>query len=90
MADEAPQFRIERLTMAYGDRVVQRAIDFAIGRGERFVIMGDSGCGKSTLLKHMIGLIEPAAGRILFEDVDLWQLGERDRNRLLRRFGVLY
>ena len=42
---------VRRLTMAYGDFVVQRDLDFEIARGEVFIIMGDSGCGKSTFLR---------------------------------------
>ena len=67
-ADVPPEeiFRIENLTMAYGDYVVMRDLNFTVGRGEIFFIMGGSGCGKSTLLRHMIGLIKPAKGTIFF------------------------
>ena len=35
--------RVEDLTIAYGDFVVQRDLSFSIGRGEVFIIMGGSG-----------------------------------------------
>ena len=57
---------IRDLTMAYGSLVIQRDLNFDINRGDIFVIMGGSGCGKSTLLKHMLGLIQPARGDILY------------------------
>ena len=47
---------ISNLTMAYGDFVVMRDLNFTINRGDIFIIMGGSGCGKSTLMRHMIGL----------------------------------
>ena len=50
------------LTMAYGDFVVQRDLNFTINRGDIFIIMGGSGCGKSTLMRHMIGLKAPGGG----------------------------
>lgn len=81
---------VESLTMAYGDFVIQRGLDFTIGRGDIFVIMGDSGCGKSTLLRHLIGLKAPAEGRILYEGQSFWDAGEAERERLQRRFGVLF
>jgi phospholipid/cholesterol/gamma-HCH transport system ATP-binding protein len=81
---------VRGLTMAYGDFVVQRNLDFEIRRGEVFVIMGDSGCGKSTLLRHMIGLRRPAKGRVLYEDRSFWDAEPSERARLMRRFGVLY
>ena len=49
--------RVRDLTMAYGSFVLMRDLDFEIGRGDIFVIMGASGCGKSTLLRHMVGAI---------------------------------
>jgi phospholipid/cholesterol/gamma-HCH transport system ATP-binding protein len=76
--------------MAYGSFVIQRDLTFSIQRGEIFVIMGGSGCGKSTLLRHLIGLIEPAAGNIIINGQDFWQNTPEERDRLLRRMGVLY
>lgn len=81
---------VRDLTMAYGSFVIQRDLTFDIQRGEIFVIMGGSGCGKSTLLRHLIGLIEPAAGSILINGQDFWQNTQEEREQLLRRMGVLY
>jgi glycine betaine/proline transport system ATP-binding protein len=53
-----------------------RDASLAIRTGEIFVIMGLSGSGKSTLVRCMSRLIEPTAGRILFEDEDLLSLSE--------------
>ena len=52
--------------------------------------MGGSGCGKSTLLKHMVGLIRPARGRVLYDDSSLWDIGEEQRQTIMRGIGVLY
>lgn len=81
---------VRDLTMAYGDFVIQRDLNFTIGRGEVFIIMGGSGCGKSTLLRHMIGLKEPAKGEVLFGRHNFWAADPAERDRLMRRFGVLY
>lgn len=83
-------FRIENLTMAYGDYVVMRGLNFSVKRGEIFFIMGGSGCGKSTLLRHMIGLIKPAAGTIYFRGENFSDAPEREKTAMLRQFGVLY
>jgi phospholipid/cholesterol/gamma-HCH transport system ATP-binding protein len=82
--------RVSGLTLAYGDFVVMRGLDFAVRRGEIFIIMGGSGCGKSTLLRHLIGLKPPAAGTVYFDHSDLWQADPEERSRLLLRMGVLY
>jgi phospholipid/cholesterol/gamma-HCH transport system ATP-binding protein len=84
------QVEVNDLTMAYGERVIQRDLSFAIPKSAIFVIMGDSGCGKSTLMRHMIGLNRPAKGDVLYDGEPLWAGEDEDRERLKRRFGVLY
>ncbi len=86
----ATHIRVKDLTMAYGDFVIQRDLDFTIRRGDVFIIMGGSGCGKSTLLKHLIGLMVPAKGEIWFDDIDFWQAPPHRQEMLKRRFGVLF
>ena len=85
-----PHIEVRNLTMAFGPHVVQQDLDFRIGRGEIFVIMGDSGCGKSTLMRHMIGLNRPAMGDVLYDGEPLWEGDDEARERLKDRFGVLY
>jgi phospholipid/cholesterol/gamma-HCH transport system ATP-binding protein len=82
--------RVEDLTIAYGEKIVQKNISFEVRRGEVFVILGGSGCGKSSLLKNMIGLYKPATGRVLFDGEDIVTAEGEDRLRLLRKFGVMY
>ena len=53
---------IKKMTMAYGEFIIQRDLDFKINQGDIFVIMGGSGCGKSTLMMHLIGMIAPSKG----------------------------
>jgi phospholipid/cholesterol/gamma-HCH transport system ATP-binding protein len=81
---------IRDLTMAYGSFVIQRDLTFTVHRGDIFIIMGGSGCGKSTLLKHLIGLKAPAKGDVLYSGQSLWQAEPEERERLMRRFGILY
>ena len=81
---------VENLTMAYDDMVVQRDLDFAVGKGDIFVIMGGSGCGKSTLLRHLIGLKAPSRGRVLYGETSFWDAPAAARGSLMRRAGVLY
>ena len=76
--------------MAYGAFVVQRELRFDVARGEIFVVMGDSGCGKSTLLRHMVGLLRPAAGRVLVEGRDPWSDDAAERAAARSGLGVMY
>ncbi|MFZ1467816.1 MAG: glycine betaine/L-proline ABC transporter ATP-binding protein [Paracoccaceae bacterium] len=60
-------------------------INLNIRAGETFVIMGLSGSGKSTLIRHFNRLIEPTAGRILVDDVDVLSLNEADLRAFRRK-----
>src|ERR687895_1047593 len=89
MPQTAPRITVADLTMAYGNFVIQRNLTFSIQPGEIFIIMGGSGCGKSTLLRHLIGLLQPAKGHVLY-DGESWATTPEARERMMRRFGVLY
>jgi phospholipid/cholesterol/gamma-HCH transport system ATP-binding protein len=81
---------VHNLTMAYGSLVIQRDLTFRVQHGDIFIIMGGSGCGKSTLLRHLIGLQAPAQGEVFYDGQSLWQVEPAERERMMRRFGVLY
>ena len=65
---------IERLTRRFGDFVAVDAVDLEIPSGQMVGIIGRSGAGKSTLLRMIDRLIEPSAGRIVFENRDVTTL----------------
>src|SRR2546425_13048389 len=81
---------VKNLTMAYGRVVIQHDLTFSVHRGDIFIIMGGSGCGKSTLLRHLIGLQAPAQGEVFYDGQSFWQIEPAERERLMRRFGILY
>ncbi len=81
---------VEDLTMAYGDFVIQKDLNFSINKGDIFIIMGGSGCGKSTLLRHLVGLLPPAKGRVLYSGESLWEAEPERRDAILRTTGVTY
>ena len=81
---------VKDLTMAYGEFVVMRDLNFVINRGDVFIIMGGSGCGKSTMMTILIGLKSPAKGKVFYEDVDFWKSDPETRQQIIRRAGVMY
>jgi glycine betaine/proline transport system ATP-binding protein len=63
----------------------------SIERGEIFVIMGLSGSGKSTLVRCLSRLIEPTAGEVIFEGVDLLRASPADLIELRRhKMGMVF
>ena len=56
-----------------------RGVDFTIGRGERFGLVGESGCGKTTTILAIMGLLPPTAsvaGRVLLDGESILERGE--------------
>lgn len=81
---------VANLTMAYGDFVIQKNMNFTVNRGDIFIVMGGSGCGKSTLLRHLIGLKQPMEGSIQYQGTSFWEAGPEERRRLMMKMGVSY
>jgi len=88
--DAKAHIEVRDLTMAYGDFVIQKNLNFTVRRGDIFIIMGGSGCGKSTLLKVMIGLKRPAAGDVCYEGEAFWAADIGRQEELKRKFGTLF
>ena len=88
--DEPPLLSVRGVTLAFGPTVVQHDLSFDVRRGSIFAVMGGSGCGKSTVLKSIVGLLRPAAGRVLIGNEDYWAATDARRTAIGRRFGVLF
>ena len=68
-----------------------REVDLDVYQGEIFVIMGLSGSGKSTLVRCMSRLIEPTAGRVIFEGQDLLAASEKEMIEIRRhKMGMVF
>jgi phospholipid/cholesterol/gamma-HCH transport system ATP-binding protein len=81
---------VKDLVAGYGAEIILDRINLEVYEEEIFVVLGGSGCGKSTLLKHLIGLVEPRAGRIVIDGDELRADDEPTYQRILRKIGVLY
>jgi len=74
-------------------RAVVRAVDdvsFAITPGQTLGLVGESGCGKSTVGRTILRLIEPDAGRVLMDGLNLLTLGGRELRALRRRMQIVF
>lgn len=89
-ASSEPLLRLIGVEKKLGKQKILRGVDLVINKGERMIIIGRSGGGKSVLLKHIIGLMRPDAGQVLFRDTDLSKLGEEQLVPLRRETGMLF
>ncbi|MHB9099782.1 MAG: ABC transporter ATP-binding protein [Syntrophales bacterium] len=85
-----PVIAVEELTANFGETTILENVSLEVYGGEILCIIGGSGCGKSTLLKHMIGLIRPAAGRVLIGKTDIAAADDEELNRIRKEIGVLF
>jgi peptide/nickel transport system ATP-binding protein len=76
-----------------GPRKIVRAVDgvsFTLRRGETLALVGESGSGKTTTGRLVLRLLEPDAGRILFDGMDITHTPERRLRKLRTRMQMIY
>ena len=98
----AELYQIENLRLSLADMTrkpligaaprleILRGLNFSIPKGEILGIVGGSGSGKSTLGRALVRLLEPSAGRILFDGQDITHLPEAALRPLRRRFQMIF
>jgi len=82
--------RFEKVTKAFGDKVVLKDLDLAVRRGETLAIMGPSGIGKSVTLRHVVRLLRADSGLVEVEGHDLSSIAAEDLIELRKRMGYLF
>jgi oligopeptide/dipeptide ABC transporter ATP-binding protein len=65
-------------------------VSFTVGKGETLSLVGESGCGKTTTGRCVLRLIEPTAGHIRFDGVDVIEASPKEMRALRRRMQIVY
>lgn len=78
------------LSKFFGDTLALDGINLQARQGETVVIMGPSGCGKSTTIRAVNRLIEPDAGHIYFDGLDITALPAAELSAVRKRIGYVF
>ncbi|MEM8768564.1 MAG: ABC transporter ATP-binding protein, partial [Pseudomonadota bacterium] len=75
----------EQLARRYGDFLAVDNVSFTISQGEIVGLLGHNGAGKTTIMKMLTGYLEPSAGRVIVDGIDL----SADPKTVQERLGYL-
>ena len=82
--------QLEHVSKRFDGRPVLDDVSIDVPSGTAFCLLGRSGTGKSVTLKHIIGLMQPDAGRVLVHGVDMASVRGRELARVRRGMGFLF
>jgi phosphonate transport system ATP-binding protein len=82
--------QIRKLSKFYRDVRALSDVSLTVRRGEFVAVIGRSGSGKSTLMRCINRMVEPSAGEIFFDDVDVCKLPRRRLRRLRSGIGMIF
>jgi phospholipid/cholesterol/gamma-HCH transport system ATP-binding protein len=90
MSAMTPKIELRGVKKRFGPKVVLDGIDMVIPPGTSLVVIGGSGTGKSVAIKCVLGILKPDAGQIFVDGEEVTRMNGRDRDRVLRKFGMLF
>jgi phospholipid/cholesterol/gamma-HCH transport system ATP-binding protein len=85
-----PLIEFKNITKRFGSQTVLQSVNLQIYEGQVTTIIGLSGSGKSVLLKHIIGLVKPDEGTILFHGKPLTEMKRSEIADLLARISYMF
>lgn len=62
MTDPQPAIRVQGIEKSYKELHVLRGVDFEVGAGSIFALLGSNGAGKTTMVRILSTLLKPDAG----------------------------
>jgi len=82
--------RAEGIKKSFGDQEVLKGVDFTFEAGKTNLIIGRSGAGKTVLLKILVGLFEPTAGKVWYDNREFNTLSKQQVRELRMEVGMLF
>ena len=85
-----PLIEFKDVTKRFNGQTILEGVNLEIYEGQITTIIGKSGVGKSVLLKHIIGLLSPDAGRILFRGEPLAAMSKRELDTYFGQISYMF
>jgi len=85
-----PLIEFRNVTKRFGERTILQDVSFKIYEGEVTTIIGLSGSGKSVTLKHIIGLLTPDEGEILYQGIPIHRMTRQEWNGYIGRVSYMF
>lgn len=85
-----PLIQFRDVHKKFGALAVLNGVNLSIYQGQVTTVIGKSGEGKSVLLKHIIGLMKPDSGQILFRGRPLTSFSKKERKALKKKFSYMF
>jgi phospholipid/cholesterol/gamma-HCH transport system ATP-binding protein len=85
-----PAIKLEGVSKAFDGRKVLDDVTIDVRKGTAFCLLGRSGTGKSVTLKHIVGLLQPDAGRVIVLGKDVTQARGQELANIRRSMGFLF
>ena len=83
--------QIKNMHKTFGAKKVLKGVDLNIVEGKCTAIFGLSGGGKSTIIKHIVGLLKPTSGDIIYNETsNIANMNEKDLRNLRKEIGFLF
>jgi phospholipid/cholesterol/gamma-HCH transport system ATP-binding protein len=88
--ERQPLIEFRDVVKRFGERTILDGVSFRIYEGEVTTIIGLSGTGKSVTLKHIIGLLRPDAGEILYQGKPIHRMSRQEWNDYIGRISYMF
>src|SRR5688500_7879207 len=82
--------KLKNVHKAFGPKRVLDGFTLDVPEGETTVIIGYSGTGKSVAIKHIVGLLEPDAGEVIVDGLNVTELPRRELYALRSKIGYVF
>ncbi len=79
-----------KIRKSFEELQVLKGIDVTFEKGKTSLIIGQSGSGKTVFMKCLVGLLEPDAGGIYYDDMNFTQMTAKERTRVRKKMGMLF